>query len=409
MASQVGVEAFAQSIVRDYLRERGLTDTLDTLSQESTKRGFNPPSVESWYEVSGKLGLAELIRENKSSEGKNYGTILEVLLQHLSDMSQEKRLEARDVVITVSDRIKMSDRNKGAMIAMQQSEGPAYSHSTLAESSMGDRPSFRDRDDRKGQRQVGPVRSSDGVNQQMDKSFAMRKDNSRMKAPTPMANAGKSITKSKPLSKYKMHSASSKTLSMHSSDGGEEDSVHEPSQESWIPMETRMRMMRDEIAVSRNREEGREREERRLMKSVVKAPVDPRVDEELKHVFRELPWEAETTTLQLEKDKEKLSQKKRQACALCKLDFLAVNLPMTVSYKAIMDMRQSWGNVEDYNTVLARPPRCYDRVRVCIFCAQFFDGPGGQEVYRPIGQNTGQKGDLDSGGRLEALESTNGL
>ena len=49
------VEAFAQSVLRDYLREKGYSDTLATLTEEARRNGTQPPSIESWYEVSSRL------------------------------------------------------------------------------------------------------------------------------------------------------------------------------------------------------------------------------------------------------------------------------------------------------------------------------------------------------------------
>ena len=57
---------------------------------------------------------------------------------------------------------------------------------------------------------------------------------------------------------------------------------------------------------------------------------------------------------------------------------------MVVSFKAVIDLRASWGCVgEEAGAAsgvdgesfanLSRPPRCYDTTSICVFCAQFFD------------------------------------
>ena len=38
---------------------------------------------------------------------------------------------------------------------------------------------------------------------------------------------------------------------------------------------------------------------------------------------------------------------------------------------------------------MSRPPLCYDGVPICVFCAQFFDGPAGQQAYRPVEDGDG--------------------
>ena len=70
---------------------------------------------------------------------------------------------------------------------------------------------------------------------------------------------------------------------------------------------------------------------------------------------------------------------------------------MVVSFKAVIDLRASWGCVgEEAGAAsgvdgesfanLSRPPRCYDTTSICVFCAQFFDGPNAQQAYRPVAE-----------------------
>lgn len=129
------------------------------------------------------------------------------------------------------------------------------------------------------------------------------------------------------------------------------------------------------------------------------------------------------------KTQEALQTVHKVACGCCNMEFLPVNLPMKVSRKAILDIRQKWsgrltsktvfGGTEDVKAteeddlqmllaatdatkkVDAREsskkkqqqmqeeyaqkrqqavPTCYDQVGVCVFCAQFFHTP---EKYRP--------------------------
>lgn len=70
---------------------------------------------------------------------------------------------------------------------------------------------------------------------------------------------------------------------------------------------------------------------------------------------------------------EKYAGKPERRCALCEKSFNALNLPMNISYKAIMDLRESWGVHVRPDAKRSRAPRCYDEVRVCLFCSQFFN------------------------------------
>ena len=90
--------------------------------------------------------------------------------------------------------------------------------------------------------------------------------------------------------------------------------------------------------------------------------------------------------------KEKYSCKKRPECAVCCHPFLAINLPMAISYKAVMDLRESWGVDIPPDPHLAKPPRCYDTVRVCLFCSQFFEDTN---MYRPADSSTTARPPVD--------------
>jgi hypothetical protein len=94
---------------------------------------------------------------------------------------------------------------------------------------------------------------------------------------------------------------------------------------------------------------------------------------------------------------EKCGSTKKSPCACCQQMYLYVNLPKAVTMKAMIDIRLLWsGNLKSstvYNSdwkastsnsdtakVVSVAPRLYDTVRVCTFCAQFFQD---QESYRP--------------------------
>lgn len=82
----------------------------------------------------------------------------------------------------------------------------------------------------------------------------------------------------------------------------------------------------------------------------------------------------------LEEARNDSYQKKNVKCMLCTQSFRPHQLKGRASYKSIMDIRSIWKpTMPELNPVLAKPPRCYDKVKVCVFCAQFV---GNVEAYR---------------------------
>ena len=55
---------FAELIVREYLRTHGCSGALEAFNEERGASGTEPPSAESWYDVSQRLDLPNLIRRN---------------------------------------------------------------------------------------------------------------------------------------------------------------------------------------------------------------------------------------------------------------------------------------------------------------------------------------------------------
>ncbi len=137
-----------------------------------------------------------------------------------------------------------------------------------------------------------------------------------------------------------------------------------PSSENWIPEIERMKSLGRDLAVAKDnlgdiikRETQSEREMRQFKKSVLdKAKIE-----------------------------EELGSKKKMACGCCYLMFSYPNLPLRVSNKAVVDLRQNWsggkrGWWSAREDKLGSMPRCYNDILVCTFCAQFFFD---SDAYRP--------------------------
>lgn len=140
------------------------------------------------------------------------------------------------------------------------------------------------------------------------------------------------------------------------------------SRESWIPDEIRQKMFKRELTVAMVNHEAKETCNMMSMKHVTRENAD---------------------SLERSLSKEKFGIEQRKSCGLCGLKFLPVNLVLAVPLKAVLDIRNSWGDKFDaegsrsirVNPNLRKAPACYNSTRVCAFCAQLFDQQ--QDTYRP--------------------------
>ena len=140
------------------------------------------------------------------------------------------------------------------------------------------------------------------------------------------------------------------------------------SRESWIPEEIRQKMVKRDLAVAMENYESNET----CLQSSLKDQKHRNVD-----------------SLSRSLCKEKFGIEQRKDCGLCCARFLPVNLVLAVPLKAVLDIRDSWGDKYDpegshrvrVNPNLRKAPACYNSTRVCAFCAQLFDQQ--QETYRP--------------------------
>lgn len=139
------------------------------------------------------------------------------------------------------------------------------------------------------------------------------------------------------------------------------------SKESWIPEEIRQKMLKRELSVA-----------------MVNFEAKETCNMSMKHITRE-----NGDSLERSLSKEKFGIEQRKPCGLCCMKFLPVNLVLAVPLKAVLDIRNSWGDKFDpegsrsirVNPNLRKAPACYNSTRVCAFCAQLFDQQ--QDTYRP--------------------------
>lgn len=137
-----------------------------------------------------------------------------------------------------------------------------------------------------------------------------------------------------------------------------------PSNENWIPEPIRFRSLHRELMTMKEN-----------LRSTVSFENDNK--RELKRF--------QTTDLQKALLEEELRMKKKLKCGCCLQIYSYCNLPLKIPVKAILDIRKKWsggksGWWDKEDERLAVVPRCYEGVRICRFCSQFFDV---QEEYRP--------------------------
>lgn len=165
---------------------------------------------------------------------------------------------------------------------------------------------------------------------------------------------------------------------------GSESKKSRKSKEVWIPEEYRRKQIERDLNLAKETTDAigraittiRQEEARRENKSIGKNG---------KTVISSL------RALERCKSKERHGLERRKPCGLCCRPFLPINLTMTVPLKAVLDIRDTWGDKFDpvgaarirakTNPNLRRAPACYNQTRVCAWCSQLFNNQ--QESYRP--------------------------
>ena len=99
------VPGFVQSLIRDFLRNRGFEGTLRAFDYELKNPGTTAdnkplskaqpsipitPSIRAWYEMSEQLGLTNLMERNRKSS-LAYPTLLEVMTREMVDTNLGKK------------------------------------------------------------------------------------------------------------------------------------------------------------------------------------------------------------------------------------------------------------------------------------------------------------------------------
>jgi len=151
------------------------------------------------------------------------------------------------------------------------------------------------------------------------------------------------------------------------------DTSKHMSSEAWIPADVRTRMLERDLTLLKHNME---------------------VDHTRTKYIDTLNRHQSLTELEQNKAEERYRLKRTKKCGLCFREFSVVNLVLSVPQKAIIDLQNTWeekfswvvmtpAEREKYqNPALLRPTLIYNEVRVCVYCAQFFQN-NQQDVYRP--------------------------
>lgn len=326
------ISQFSELLVRDYLAKRGMVRSLGVMDEEAAEIGDAQPTLESWTTMAGLLGLTELLQSNEASSTGTLGTILEVLTQELVRETNIKM--RRPVTMTVLHGAPSCAEQRSATLAQLTRTGPGP----------GDDPRGSLKPSRSSKRETRkpalPPAPTLGPGELAGGASTLHKSLGKIDQPTSLRTAPR-------------------VLAAHSR--------VKLSRENWIPMDCRERMLQRDLAVTKSNLE--------LMVSR-KNFVET---DKLHHKLSEL---------EQNQTEERYGIKKKKRCGLCHLEYSLINLVLSVPFKAVQDLRNTWA--EEFETHKAHVKECsrthkaftYDQVGVCVLCSQFFQ-LGQQDVYRP--------------------------
>ncbi|CAM9880786.1 unnamed protein product [Chrysoparadoxa australica] len=336
------IEEFVELVVRDYLKSKSLHQTYEALLQEASGNGWQEPRKETWQRISHKLTVPELLVKNAQEPSMNYSALLEILLHQ---MVHSKAMTAPPGYSAGKKTKKSSTKKKAS------APGGASPPMML--------PPTQQKDEAQLKTMERP--KSEGALQSKEKPAAAAKTQTsayerlhptkkKTQIRDPKQSQKKKPTQYKP--PQKLFRRCETTRKTHA----------QLSNESCIPMDVRMKMLRRGLAIADDWV--KEAELRNKQASRV-----------------------ERSDLFLNQELEKFGVKHQRPCALCEQVYSEVNLLLGVPYKAIVDLRLHWheqlggdGKPPKINPTMKQPPQCYNEVRVCAFCSQFFEEP---QRYRP--------------------------
>lgn len=328
---------FSEMLVRDFLRGRGLDETLATLDAESASHGARAPTMESWKSMASLLGLVELMQANADAPGGGYPSILEVLAKELVRETNIKM--RRPVTMTVLHGAPSCAEQRSASLAQLTRTGPGPGDDPRSSLPRSGRPDSRKKD-REARKPALPPPPTLGPGELAGGASTLHKSLGKINRPAGLRSAPRVVAAH---SRVKL------------------------SRENWIPMDCRERMLQRDLSVT---------------KSNIELMVSRKNFVETDKLHHRL------SELEQNQTEERYGIKKKKRCGLCHLEYSLINLVLSVPFKAVQDLRNTWA--EEFQTHPAHVKACarthkaftYDQVGVCVLCSQFFQ-LGQQDMYRP--------------------------
>lgn len=318
------VESFALLLVRDFLKRKQLPRTLAVFDAE-TKTAFpetldDALATDAWLTMSQRVGISKISFQQKCS--------------------------ALESVVVNATKGGTSDHRENSQVAIRSKAPRSKSARSLAKSE---------------EKEKNRTQFLEELHSVKAKRKPRKKQN-RPRPRTPPKLGARFHVQSHSDIKASLRRPNS--IAALKSKDMEDGSKTKQSSESWIPLEIRMRMLRRDIQIAKINQQN--------AKQIKEIFVD-------KDKRRGRAVKSTKHALTRTKRNEELLRRTRKdlACALCEMQYPTANLPFWVSYKAIIDLRLSWGVEVESDTRYSRFPHWYKPVQVCIFCSQFFQLSGG--------------------------------
>lgn len=338
------LQQFLQLVVREYLNYHGLHHTLESFYHECADHDTlsSPTSTSTWYEYSRRLNLSQLVPkyvQKMKHSGVSKPPVLQVLVAHLA---------AQPLLLLDDSTIVISPQGSRVSALRNTSTGLASSAS-LPEL-------FRDLPVHTLQPTTSLANVTTAVTNASPALTALAASASTTQVPTPKVWKREDHENLKKKSSMPKTKSKSSSVSTSPNKGKSKSSIPSSStsedimSQSWIPANMKKNMLSRNVGVVRSNVQALSYVNKRQEEYVTRNEVEQKLMD----------------------TRNEVKQWKLIPCMLCLTEFKRHNLPMTISYKSIMDLRQLWQpDMPELNPSFAKPPNCYNQVKVCLFCAQF--------------------------------------
>jgi hypothetical protein len=374
---------FCYLMIEEFLIKKNMRNTLTSFREEWETRPDDVVSNLSWFNISLKLHLPDLLKKEQDKNVTANKSIVEHLTTTLIESSSTRMRVEPEVLIT---GLASLPRNKSTIVLplppliINSPNGTKSAPGSLSLSSLsspiGGHGSGRGQEDN-----FNLLQNETKLEQHMLKKHQKKSQIISQKYPSHHSPIRQQQQQQQHRVSQQQQSSpkNNNLLSYHP------NNILKPSTENWIPEIVRFRSIhRDLITLESN-----------LQSTII-------METELNRELRSLQIN------QLEKAhlEEELGVKKKMTCGCCLQLYSHINLPMMIPIKAIIDIRKKWSggergwwSVDDER--IEHMPRCYEGIRICSFCSQFFHH---QESYRPSFDQINKEQQLKQRNEMKRVE-----